>query len=249
MRLMLISCEIFYREMCAAVARSVNQVDVAFLPKGLHDVGRDNMLPRVQEAVDRVDPRRYEAVLLGYGLCNNGIAGLAARSIPIVIPRAHDCITLFFGSSDRYMRYFNEHPGTYFLTTGWLERSQAAGELRQLSIQHRTGMDLTYEELVSKYGEDNAKFLYDTLCAPLKNYGRFTYINMGIEPDDRFERQARAEADRQQRDFERVEGDMGVFHRLLDGPWSEQEFLVLQPGRRVVVRLDQGIIAAEAGAP
>ncbi len=34
MRLKLIACEILYRELCAAVARSVNQVDIEFLPKG-----------------------------------------------------------------------------------------------------------------------------------------------------------------------------------------------------------------------
>ncbi len=43
MRLKLIACEIFYRELCAAVARSVNQVDVEFLPKGLHDIGQAGM--------------------------------------------------------------------------------------------------------------------------------------------------------------------------------------------------------------
>jgi len=35
MRLKLISCEIFYREMCAAVSRSPNRVDIEFLPKSV----------------------------------------------------------------------------------------------------------------------------------------------------------------------------------------------------------------------
>ena len=112
MRLKLISCEIFYREMCAAVARSIHLIDITFLPKGLHDIGQEQMLPRLQEAVDAVDASRYNAILLGYGLCNLGIVGLTARSIPLVIPRAHDCITLFFGSRRRYQEYFDAHPGT-----------------------------------------------------------------------------------------------------------------------------------------
>ena len=33
MRLKLISCEIFHREMCAVVARSPHRVDIEFLPK------------------------------------------------------------------------------------------------------------------------------------------------------------------------------------------------------------------------
>ena len=39
MRLKLIACKIFYRELCAVVARSIHQVDIEFLPKGLHDIG------------------------------------------------------------------------------------------------------------------------------------------------------------------------------------------------------------------
>jgi hypothetical protein len=59
MRLKLISCEIFYREMCAAVARSPNQVDVEFLPKGLHDSGAVLMLDRLQAALNAVDEADY----------------------------------------------------------------------------------------------------------------------------------------------------------------------------------------------
>lgn len=51
MRLKLISCEIFYREMCAVLARSRNQVDVEFLSEGLHDIGAASMCARLQQAV------------------------------------------------------------------------------------------------------------------------------------------------------------------------------------------------------
>ncbi|HOJ73282.1 MAG TPA: DUF1638 domain-containing protein [Phycisphaerae bacterium] len=238
----LISCEIFYREMCAVVARSPWPVDIEFLPKGLHDIGAAGMRARVQEAVDRVDTTRYEAILLGYGLCNNGIAGLTAPAIPIVVPRAHDCITLFFGSRLRYLGYFNSRPGTYFKTTGWIERGTDAGELRQLSVSHQLGMDQTYEELVAKYGEDNAQYLWDTLCNTLRNYKQLTFIEMGIEPDDRFERQTRDEAARRGWTFEKVRGDMTLIERLINGPWDEADFLVVPPGRRIVSRTNDAII-------
>jgi hypothetical protein len=245
MRHKLISCEIFYREMCSVVARSPNQVDVEFLPKGLHDIGSAAMLARLQQAVDAVDTAAYDAILLGYGLCNNGITGLTAPAIPIVIPRAHDCITLFFGSRSRYLEYFNSRPGTYFKTTGWIERGKDAGELRQLSISHQLGMDMTYEELVEKYGEDNAQYLYETLCNTLRNYKQLTFIEMGIELDDRFERQTREEAEQRGWEFEKVRGDMVLIQQLVDGPWDDNDFLVLQPGQRVVSRTSHAIIDAE----
>ncbi|MFB3923493.1 MAG: DUF1638 domain-containing protein [Terriglobia bacterium] len=249
MRLKLISCEIFYREMCTAVARSPNPVDVEFLTKGLHDIGSARMLARLQETVDRVDATKYSAVLLGYGLCNNGLAGLTARAVPLVAPRAHDCITLFLGSKERYLDYFNSNPGVYFKTTGWIERGANGGDLSQLSIAHQMGMDANYESLVAKYGEDNAQYLYQELCDTVKNYSQMTFVEMGVEPDESFERRTRQDARERGWKFEKIQGDLSMIQRLVDGVWDAKEFLVVPPGWRVVAKYDEGIIAAEEAKP
>jgi hypothetical protein len=243
-RLKLISCEIFFREMCHAIARSPNYIDLEFLPKGLHDMGSASMLDRVQAVLDKVDESKYDAVVFGYALCNNGLAGLKARGIPFVLPRAHDCITLFLGSKERYLDYFNSHLGTYFKTSGWIERGEGTGELSQLSIQRQIGMDKSYDELVEKYGEENAQYLYETLYG-LKNYSQFTYIEMGVEPGDLFERKAKAQADEKGWTFEKVKGDMSMIQRLLDGPWDDREFLIVQPGHRVITTFGMDIVKAE----
>ncbi len=241
----LISCEVFYREMCEVIARSPHQIDVEFLPKGLHDIGCVGMCTRLQSAVDAVDTSRYDAILLGYALCNNGIAGLRAPSIPLVVARGHDCMTLFFGSRERYLRYFSDRPGTYFLTSGWIERGSDAGELNQISIQHTTGMDRTYEELVQQYGEDNARYIYDQLCDQTKHYRRITFIRMGNEPNGSFRLHAERRAADHGWEFEQVEGDMSLIRQLVNGQWSDADFLVVPPGWRIAVRYDDGIIIAE----
>lgn len=182
MRLKLLSCEIFYREFCAAIARSPHTVDVEFLPKGLHDVGSETMLARLQEAVDRVEDSKYDALLMGYGLCNNGVVGLTARLCPLVIPRAHDCITLFLGSAERYLDYFNAHPGVFFKTTGWIERGEG-GDLIQLAVGKKLGWQQSFEDLVARYGDDNARYLWGELGNLMKHYGQITFIEMGIEPE------------------------------------------------------------------
>lgn len=245
LRLKLISCEILFREICHAATRSPHTVDTEFLPKGLHDIGCTGMRERLQTAIDRVDTGSYDAILLGYGLCNNGIDGLCARDLPIVVPRAHDCITLFFGDRERYLDYFHNNPGTYFLTTGWIERGEATGELRQLSIERATGMDSTYEELVAKYGEDNARFLYDQLCDMTKHYTKIAFVEMGVEPNDSYRRYAEETARSREWQFEAIRGDMRLLHLLADGEWPERDFLVVEPGHRITVSHDALIIGSE----
>jgi hypothetical protein len=204
------------------------------------------MRERIQAALDRVDPKRYDAVLLGYGLCNTGLAGIIAGALPLVLPRAHDCITLFMGSKERYLDYFQGHPGVYFKTTGWIERGDNPEELSQLSIPHRLGMDADFASLVAKYGEENARYLCDVLCCPTRHYSQLTFIEMGVEPDDRFEQQTRAEAARRGWRFERVQGDLSLLQRLVDGQWDGRDFLFVPPRQRIVATGGCGIVAAEA---
>ncbi|HLV86233.1 MAG TPA: DUF1638 domain-containing protein [Candidatus Sulfotelmatobacter sp.] len=245
MKFRLISCEIFYREFSTVVARSPHLVDIEFLPKGLHDIGAAGMRERIQAAVDRVDPSGYDAILIGYGLCNNGIVGMASRQKPLVVPRAHDCITLFLGNKERYLDYFQNNPGVYFQTTGWIERGSANGELSQLTVGKKLKINQSFEELVARYGEDNARYLWEQLGSPEKNYRKMTFIEMGIEPDASFERIAQQKANARHWEYEKVQGDMGMFERLVNGIWNDDEFLVVPPGSTIVATYDDGVIAVE----
>jgi hypothetical protein len=244
-RLKLIACEILYREICAAVSRSPNQVDVEFLPKGLHDMATAGMRERLQAVLDTVDESKYEAVALGYALCGTGLVGLTARRLQVVLPRAHDCITLFLGSKERYLDYFNNHPGVYFKTAGWIERGKGLEQLNSPALRDKTGIGYVYEDLVKKYGEDNAKFLWEQLGNYTRNYQQFTFIEMGIEPDDRFERETREEAASRNWKYEKVEGDITLIKRLVDAKWDAEDFLVVPPGWRVAARYDESIIGVE----
>ncbi|MBX3729540.1 MAG: DUF1638 domain-containing protein [Candidatus Sumerlaeia bacterium] len=245
LRLKAVSCEVFTREVCWAIARSPHEVDVEFLPKGLHDLGAARMFARVREVVERIDERPYDAIVMAYGLCNNGLAGLRARTIPLVLPRAHDCITLFLGSKERYLEQFNANPATYYLTSGWIERSAPNAQLSQFSIKEQAGMNMTREELVEKYGEDNADFLWEELVNHAKHYNRLGFIEMGVEPDGRFEAAAQARAGERQWRFEKLAGDLTLLRRLIDGEWNPEDFLVVPPAHRVVVRHDARIVDAE----
>jgi hypothetical protein len=235
MRLLIIGCEILYREISLCAAQSKNVVDARFLRKGLHDVGEREMSATLQAEIDQVPPDKYEAILLGYGLCSNGIRGLNSKHLPLVVPKAHDCITLLLGSKERYRDHFEKHPGTYFRSTGWLERN-VSGDGQEGRFLNQLGFGKSFEELVAKFGEDNAKYIVETLgnWDWKKNYDTLAYIDMGIGEFPQYEEMARREASEKKWAYEKLAGDIGLLLRLVDGQWDASEFLVVPPGQKIV---------------
>jgi len=237
LRLRAIACEILYREMCLIAANSPNIIDLEFMPKGLHDLGPEGMRQALQERIDAADPAVYDGIVMGYGLCSNGTAGLVARSVPLVVPRAHDCITLFLGSKESYQAYFDRHPGTYFRTTGWTERDFCN---QRGSIPHRLGTDRTYEQYVEQYGRENADFIQEMLGSWERHYDRMAFIDVGVANFLPYAEEAEREAIQRGWSFERLQGNLGLVEALLDGPWLEDRFVVVQPGQELVPTSDNG---------
>lgn len=247
-KLKFIGCEIIYREACHLAAVSPHQVDLEFLRKGLHDLETADMAAKVQSAIDAVDPAAgYEAILLGYARCNDGLAGITARSLPLIIPRAHDCITFFFGSRGAYRQYFDRHPGTYYMTTGWAERNVSGDYARpaygQQGVMGKLGLAMTREELVAKYGEENADFIAATMGDWMRNYTKFLYLKMGVGPDDALIAATKEEAARRNWEFEERPGDWTLLKKLFDGPW-DGDFVRVEPGQKIVPRNDDLVLDA-----
>ncbi len=249
MRLNLIACEVLHREFCSAVARARNQVDIKFLPKGLHDLGGDAMRAELQKWIDDTDYTRYEAVLIGYALCGMGTVGLSARRLPLVVPRAHDCISLLMGSSEKYLQYFDKNQGVYFRSTGWLERGEDSDPMTVEQTKQKMGMGANLQELVERFGEDNGRYVYEQLRSYQTSYRQLTFIRTGIEPDSSFEERARQEAKERGWRFDIVEGELGMVRRLVDGEWDPLEFLIVQPGEHIEARYDGSIFGAVREGP
>ena len=130
---------------------------ITFLDYGLHSVPK-NLTQSLQESLDRII--KPSLVVLGYGLCGNGLDGIKAGKHTLLVSRADDCIALFLGSQQAYKNEFSTNPGTYYLTKGWLE--SGSNPLQE------------YHRYVDKYGADKASWIMDQ---QYKHYKRLVFVS------------------------------------------------------------------------
>lgn len=238
MQYLLIACDIFVREVSYIIATSMNTINVKFLEKGLHE-RPDYLREILQREIDQASQSEYDydAILLAYALCGNSTKGIIARDLPIVIPKAHDCISLFLGSSGKYLEEFNNHPGTYYYTPSAVERGYAAGSETNKNLEKK------YQEYVTKYGEENAKYLMEVEEGWMKNYSYAASVDFELFRFLKYHDKVKEIAQKKSLQYREIEGDLNLLKKLLNGDWNHHEFLMLQPGQQVEVTNDDSVIA------
>ena len=244
MRLKCVGCDALARVIYLCAAKSPHMVDLALFRLGLHQQPSD-LRARLQREIDATVGQGYDAVVLAYGLCGQATAGLVARDAPLVIPRAHDCITIFLGERRRYQEQFDRCPGTYWYALDYVERKDSSAVVLSLGSGVDTDLPGVYEEYVEKYGEDNADYLMEVMGAWKSHYERAAFIDMGVGDGTAVEQQARDEATRRGWTFERIEGNLVLICRLLAGDW-DKDFLVLQPGQQIGMNYGYDVVQSVA---
>jgi hypothetical protein len=225
-RYVALTCSALARSIYALASTAPSIVTVRLFDQGLHNQP-GTLRDKLQAAVDEIQPDEADAVLLAYGICGTSTVGLQARQIPLVIPRAHDCITLYLGSRDHYQQEFDTHPGTYWYSADYLERSKSGAGLGASA----PGMiDTIYEDYVARYGKDNADYLMEVMGEWTKHYTRAVFIDTGQGDLLHYEAIARDEAQRRGWLYERKEGNRRLLQMLVHGQWNDRDFLVVPPG-------------------
>jgi hypothetical protein len=250
--LKIIACEIALREICHVAARSPSLLDLEFVTQGLHDIPCSGGA-EIQRRIDAVPAGKYDAILIGYGLCGNLISGLRARHTPLVIPRAHDCITFFLGSKERYQEFCDTRTGSYYYTPGWLEclrrRGTQASGLDQNFLPTRAGAAEAsggiYEQWVVKYGEEQARYLREVMDQWTQHYSHGVLIDYDFAAPLRLDGQVKEICAARGWKFESVPGDLALLQRWVDGDWNPEDFLVLRPDERIAPSYHEGVIEAE----
>lgn len=191
--------------------------DITFFDYGLHAIPK-NLRQTIQQTIDRIE--QPSLIVLGYGLCGNGLDRINAGKHFLLIPRTDDCIAILLGSYQAYQREMDREPGTYYLSKGWLEAgTNPLAESR------------AYE---AKYGADTAGFLMDT---QYRHYRRLLLVARNTQELDTYRPQARevaAYCARWGMRYEEVIGSDEYLLRLIEIAINleqmSDDFLLIPPG-------------------
>lgn len=210
-----IACRVMEPELqqVLAEAEGAEQVEILYLDQALHRTPA-KMLGQLQEKIDQVAAMAAR-IVLGYGLCSNGVVGVEARHQGLLIPRCHDCIALFLGSPARYDEIFHEKPGTYYLTPGWIaEKKDPLGIL---------------EENEARFGRETALWVMEE---EFKHYTHISLIDTGIGDMAPHRARAMENAAFLKKQYEEIPGSLDYFRELIRGPCTEEKFRRLAPGEK-----------------
>jgi hypothetical protein len=193
---------------------------VTFMDYGLHRVP-SKMTWTLQDAIDAVE--EPSLVVLGYGLCGNGLNGIRAGRHTLLVPRTDDCIAMLLGSRQAYIREFEAVPGTYYLSKGWLE--SGSHPLKE------------YREYVEKYGPSEAEWLMDQ---QYQHYKRLVLVAHSQADLDKYRPEAAEVArycERWGMRYEEILGSDRYVRRLVEVAAAldkaDDDFLVIPPGGEI----------------
>lgn len=236
----LIACEVFRDEIDLLGKDATHLIETRYLEIGLHD-RPDEMRTILQQTIDEVDRRDdIERILLAYGLCGLGTAGLRAGRHPLVIPRAHDCISVFLGSKETYAKRQKACPGCYHYTPGWNRARRVPGPDR---------VELLRKDFAEKFDAEDVDFLVESECAMWASYDTATFIDLGTPNAADEAAYTQRCADSLGWNFEHLKGDPALLRDLLHGPWDDGRFQVIQPGEQLGHSTDEAVMRSDPVAP
>jgi len=195
-----------------------NEVQTFYLPQNMHRA--PHQLPEmIQEKVDQA-AAYASRIILGYGLCSNGIVGVKAPEQGLVVTKSHDCVALFLGSLDKYWQVSRDHPGTYYLTRGWI--NEGKDPLGTMERDYIPRLGRTWAEWGAR--------------EEIKHYTRFVFINTGVGDTQALRDRAMENARFFGKEYLEVQGDLEYLRRIMFGPYDKEYFYLVPAFEKVQQR-------------
>lgn len=191
-------------------------IDLHLLEQGLHNTPK--LMPgRIAEKVAEVEAAGAGDIVLGYGLCSNGVLGIGGERSQVVAPRCHDCIALLLGSVERYDEIFKKNPGTFYLSAGWV----AEGDEPLSCVENK---------YAPRLGQAKAM---RAMKLELANYTHICYIDNGLGNQDELKARAHENCRAFDLEYMEIKGSLEYFEKLLDDPTDGPEVIRLSPGQSI----------------
>jgi hypothetical protein len=206
----ILACQVVIEELLPLLPEGT---DYETLDLGLH-VNPDKLRTTLQERIN-ASGKEKGTILLGYGLCSRAVVGLRSERCFLVVPCVDDCIGIFLGSREAYLKQVKAEPGTYYLTKGWIE----AGD----------NLFGDQNQIIQRYGPEQAEVLIKKM---LQNYTRLVFINTGKYRVEHYRDYAERTASRFGLRFQEIIGATTLVDKMANGPW-DGDFVVIPPGQTI----------------
>ena len=168
MRIGIIACDIWKREIEAVVGDDPSIVHKEYLEFALH-VDSAKLKAIVIEKVNSLEGK-VDAVFLGYAICQSLKGVKVELRLPTVMLDADDCIGALL-SPLRYAEEKRKVTGTWFNTSGWAEMG-LKGVIKELRLD--SAIEQGYEPMYF------VKILFE-------GYSRCLYIDTGVADKEHFQ--------------------------------------------------------------
>ena len=210
----IVACRVMEPELKKALGKD-SDVEIRYLDQGLHRTPQE-MADLIQAQIDQA--AEYAGrIVLGYGLCSNGIVGVIARRQGLIVPFCHDCIAFFLGSPGAYMKVFQSRPGTYYLTPGWV-------------AEKKDPLGIVDKDYTPRHGRETAVWAMEE---ELKHYTHIALINTGVGDLEALRKRTLENARFFKKQYEEIPGSLDYFEKLIRGPYEKKDFFSLQPHKKV----------------
>ena len=223
MKRVVIACQTVEKELRRVLPEDVG---LEVLEQGLHRTPQ-KLKESLQQAIDSIDA---DEILLGYGLCGNGVVGLRSARARLVVPKVDDCIALLLGSFERYIEEFRREPGTYWFSAGWIE--------------HGSDPYKEYLRSVEKWDEETARWVAGEM---MKGYRRAVLIDTDACPVDQLRSYSQNFAHFFDLAYREMEGGDGLLEALVTPAVRDSRFVVVEPGEEITAEMFQAALGTVNG--
>jgi len=208
----LIACEMQQKEIEYAIESVGYPGKVVWIKKSLHEKPR-LLNKALQEEIDKWQDQ--EGILLGFGMCGNGVLQLISRNTTLVIPKFDDCIRMLL-SPGKSLPIPSRIDSLYY-TEGWVDTNDSL-------LMETNSYDL-------RYGPDKGAQFTKLV---LGSYKSVTFIDTGLYDIPKCKELVNFKCKYCGLKIDTVPGSLRILEELLSGSYDD-EFVIKAPGEMVEI--------------